>query len=176
MDRPEEQEQEALQCGTTVGGRQRGLDSPGASGALASRSLAQTAVGYSRDSLHCRRGRAGRGDTEPLPDNLVAQDGVIVRRASHGARERGHRCWAWPQGRRRLSKLCPLLQRAVEAGLAGLAPSPAASIVSTAPGSHWVSNDGAHVLSSGVGKPQTGRAPLGSVLRLADVLFDNRGP
>jgi hypothetical protein len=137
---------------------------------------AETAVGYSRDSLHCRRGRAGRGDTEPLPDNLVAQDGVIVRRASHGARERGHRCWAWPQGRRRLSKLCPLLQRAVEAGLAGLAPSPAASIVSTAPGSHWVSNDGAHVLSSGVGKPQTGRAPLGSVLRLADVLFDNRGP
>jgi hypothetical protein len=78
--------------------------------------------------------------------------------------------------RRRLSKLCPLLQRAVEAGLAGLAPSPAASIVSTAAGWQWVSNDGAHVLSSGVGKPQTGRAPLGSALRLADVLFDSRGP
>jgi hypothetical protein len=41
MDRPEEQEQDAPQCGTTVGERQRGLDSPGASGALASRSLSR---------------------------------------------------------------------------------------------------------------------------------------
>jgi hypothetical protein len=117
MDTPDEQK--APLGRTAVEVRKTGSDSAAASGALASRSLSRGCGRVlTRLAALQLEGRAGRGDTERMPDNRVAQRrrshrhrGILVRARDDtkaGCCSRGYAG--------RLSKLCLLLQKAVEAG------------------------------------------------------------